>query len=334
MVVSLPMQKWIFLLIAGLGFVAFPIIFAFGLSTDDRLATDRKAILSMAGNWRVSYRFNELYPLHPGYSLHAPYDIKGYEKVIIAEEKPKHISLQHLLVDSRKRVIKHWRQDWDYEREAFWVYAGNNSWKIINLNPQEVKGCWTQTVWNVDDSPRYASYGRWNHTESYSEWISNKLMRPLPRRELSRRSDYNLMESVMHQIVFQEGWIIQEDNEKWIKEPSNTYALVKELGIISYSSENQLDFSAALSYMKKTEKFWSSVRSVWEEILGEYQEIKYKEKGEGKKLLAEELFAEAEKFGSTPKTDKQLHDLITKIIESHFILVPKGKKGNLSFLCQ
>ncbi|KIE59153.1 hypothetical protein A946_03880 [Methylacidiphilum kamchatkense Kam1] len=323
------MQKWFFLLVTLLGIVAFSVVIAFGLSTEERLATDRKAILSMAGNWKVSYRFNELYPLHPGYTLHPPYDIKGYEKVIVIEEKPKHISLQHLLVDSSHRVIKHWRQDWDYEREAFWVYTGSNSWKTVNLNPQEVKDCWTQTVWSVDDSPRYAGYGHWNHTESYSEWISNKLVRPLPRRELSRRSDYNVMESVMHQIVFQGGWLIQEDNEKWIKGPSNNYALVKELGIISYRSENKLDFSAALSYMKKTEKFWSSVRTVWEQILGKYQEIKYKGKGEGKKL-AEELFAEAEKLGSTHKTDEQLHDLITKIIESHFILVPKGKEQNAS----
>ncbi|QSR89375.1 hypothetical protein IT6_03595 [Methylacidiphilum caldifontis] len=297
---------------------------------NDILAEDRKAILSMAGNWKVVYRFNEIFSLYPAYSLYPSYTVKGYEKVIVLEDKDRHISLQHLLVDSRGIVIKHWREDWDYERATFWSYTADNCWRSVVLEPAEVKGCWVQTVWNVDDAPRYASYGKWTHEGGYSEWISHKLWRPLPRRETTRRSDYNVMESVMHQIVLQQGWILQEDNEKWVYDHSKEHALARELGVIIYQKENKLDFSPAVRYMQKTGPFWEAVRAVWNNIFVECQEVKYKGKGDARKL-AEKLTEEATKFDTMTKSGEDLKASILSWIKEYCILTPAKNGKALSF---
>ncbi|QSR86466.1 hypothetical protein EM20IM_08200 [Candidatus Methylacidiphilum infernorum] len=292
----------------------------------DVFTEDRRAILSMVGNWRVSYRFKEIFSFHPSYILHPSYRIKGYEKVLLLEDKDRHISLQHLLVDPNGMVIKHWREDWDYEKLNSWSYEGNNRWESVVLDPALVKGCWVQMVWNVDDAPRYAGYGRWIHLKDYSEWTSSRLGRPLPRREQSRRSDYNLMESIMHQLVWQQGWIIQEENDKWVYNPSERFALAREIGVIIYEKEQKLDFSPADRYMQKTADFWQAVRSVWKNIFDEYRQVQYKRKESGRKL-AEKLTEEAQRYDSKAVSGENLQALIFSWIKEHYLLIP-GKAKN------
>ena len=53
------------------------------------------------------------------------------------------------------------------------------------------KGTWTQKVFQVDDSPRYEGYATWVHVDGRHYWDS-QTDGPLPRREYSKRSDYNV----------------------------------------------------------------------------------------------------------------------------------------------
>ncbi|QSR85257.1 DUF6607 family protein [Methylacidimicrobium sp. B4] len=284
---------------------------------------DRKAILAMAGEWRVSYRFEEILSWKPGYALHPPYKIGGFEKVVILEDKGGHIALQHLLVDAKGAVTKHWRQDWDYQRSSFWEYAGKGGWRSLDLGPKEVEGSWTQTVWNVDDAPRYAGYGRWSHAEGVSEWVSHPLWRPLPRRELTRRSDYDLLRSVMHQLAFGGGWILEEENDKVSRGEGGESVLARELGVISYGTGRGADFPAADRYLRKTGPFWKSVRSAWSRILEQNREVGYKGKRDAKEL-AESLFAAAETFDPATESEEQAWNEILGLIGEHCFLVPKG----------
>lgn len=51
-------------------------------------------------------------------------------------------------------IVKHWRQEWLFENSIFYDYNGFNDWKLKILLGQ-VKGQWTQKVYEVDDKPRY-----------------------------------------------------------------------------------------------------------------------------------------------------------------------------------
>ena len=52
-------------------------------------------------------------------------------------------------------IIKHWRQDWLYENTNLYEFYKDNTWKFNQLKAKDVKGQWTQKVYQVDDSPRW-----------------------------------------------------------------------------------------------------------------------------------------------------------------------------------
>ena len=81
---------------------------------------DRETILAMAGDFKVRFDMQESTPWMAGYE---PLDRKisgGHESVRVIEDTGTKIILQHLLVvgaEGEEFVIKHWRQDWEYEPE-------------------------------------------------------------------------------------------------------------------------------------------------------------------------------------------------------------------------
>ena len=82
---------------------------------------DRETILAMAGDYKVRFDMQESTPWMAGYE---PLDRKisgGHESVRVIEDTGTKIVLQHLLVvgaEGEEFVIKHWRQDWEYEPET------------------------------------------------------------------------------------------------------------------------------------------------------------------------------------------------------------------------
>ena len=82
---------------------------------------DRRAILAMAGSYRVSFDFIETVGYTPDFSPSRPYQSWGTEHIYVAEDSGDYISLQHIMVMyiqkddgsiSAPIVMKHWRQDW------------------------------------------------------------------------------------------------------------------------------------------------------------------------------------------------------------------------------
>ena len=178
---------------------AFERLQADGISKRER---DRRAILAMAGTHRVSFDFLEIVGYAPGFEPAKPYRSWGTEHVYVVEDNEERISLQHILImtivgeDGEQMgpfVTKHWRQDWVYEDPEVHAYRGLGTWARETRDESERAGQWSQTVWQVDDSPRYAAWGEWRHTPERSWWTSGETWRPLPRREFSVRDDYDAL---------------------------------------------------------------------------------------------------------------------------------------------
>ena len=156
---------------------------------------DREAILSMAGEFEVLFNFEETVSLQKGYTLKEPYQEDASELVLVIEDTGDRIVLQHILTTSRG-IVKHWKQVWTWEDTRIVEYQGRNQWAVRELDPEEVKGTWSQLVSQVDDSPRYESYAKWRHDGGYSRWESRQTARPLPRREHTKRDDYQILQAV------------------------------------------------------------------------------------------------------------------------------------------
>lgn len=241
-----------------------------GLSAQER---DRRAILAMAGPYRVSFDFLEVVRFDPSLKPDAPYQSWATEYVFVAEDRPGFIALQHILAMrtlssdgtvSDPMVVRHWRQEWRYEAGQYLAYEGANTWSLQKIEDGRRNGSWTQTVLQVDDSPRYAARGRWEHGETNSTWISDETWRPLPRREFSVRKDYQVLVGTNRHTVTPLGWVQEENNLKTVLADKRT--LAREYGVARYERIKDYDFEPARKYFEATEPFWAEVRAAWREL--------------------------------------------------------------------
>lgn len=265
---------------------------------------DRKAILAMAGDFEVGFHFRETLSLHEGYEVREkPYDEDAHETVKVVEDTGRRIVLQHLL-QVGPVVVKHWAQIWTFEDTEILQFQGKRVWTTRVLAPEEVKGKWSQRVTQVDDSPRYEGIGAWIHNGQSSEW-SATANRPLPRREHSKRKDYDLLVVTNRHTITPAGWFHEQDNTKWVKRDGQEYPLCREVGLNPYRRVTGHDFSKANDYWTKTAGFWKEVRGVWEEITPRQGSVKFSLKADAGRLedVIEELTEKAED-GKTPTADE------------------------------
>ena len=239
-------------------------------------AKDRLAILSMQGPYRASFDFLESVGYVNDHTPPRPYQSWGTEYVYVVLDEENFISLQHILVmfmSGEKQeikgpfVIKHWRQDWKFENSRLIEYIGQDTWMPRQLNKSEIEGTWTQAVFQVDDSPRYESFGRWEHEGGVSTWESMKTWRPLPRREFSVRGDYDALVGTNRHTITPDGWVHEERNFK--AKGNNglvSKIIAQELGFNRYERIEGHDFSSGDKYWENTGVFWGLVRAQWDEV--------------------------------------------------------------------
>ena len=246
---------------------------------------DRAAILAMAGTYRVSFDFLEVMGFRPGFVHDRPYQSWGTEYVYVVRDEPRFIRLQHLLVMFLQQpggavegpfVTKHWRQDWRYEDRTLLTYRGHETWETERRTPAQARGTWTQAVFQVDDSPRYESSGRWEHFGNVSTWLSGRTWRPLPRREYSVRSDYDVLVGTNRVTITPTGWVQEEENLKVVLDGRgapirDAPVLAQEIGLARYERLKDFDDSAARRYRERTEPFWNDVRAVWDDVIARHR---------------------------------------------------------------
>ena len=234
---------------------------------------DREAILGMCGAFEVTFQFEEMTPVQAGYKLKRPYEESSVEWVQLIEDRGDFISLQHILVadEDTGYVVKHWRQDWQFEDGRMMQFCGNNTWREAKSSPGQATGRWTQAVYQTTDSPRYEAFGTWQHIGGHSEWISDRTWRPLPRREYTKRSDYHILESINTHTVTPEGWVHEQSSRKLILDDAGQpqEIIVHERGLNSYIRIETDRLAPAIDYWKEHHEAWADIRAAWEPILSQ-----------------------------------------------------------------
>ncbi|EIT69534.1 MULTISPECIES: DUF6607 family protein [Hydrocarboniphaga] len=235
---------------------------------------DRRAILAMLGDYDVSFDFNETVVLRAGYERQPGRRTGGHEAVMLVEDRHERISLQHVLVSDEGHVTKHWRQDWQWQAAQRFEFTEDQTWRIRELTPQQRRGSWTQCVFEVSDAPRYCGTGRWVHdAQGIATWTSDPTFRPLPRREFTKRKDYNAILAINRHTVTPLGWTHEQDNTKLIRDGQKiSGAIVREFGFDNYahaagSGDDVVNFKPAHDYWAATKAYWAQVRSIWDGYL-------------------------------------------------------------------
>ena len=264
---------------------------------------DRLAILAMQGEYKVNFDFMETMGFVDGYMPSKPYQSWGTEFVVVVKDERDFISLQHIMVMffeeadgtvSEPIVVKHWRQDWKYQDQLINNYIGQNTWNKKKIPFDMIKGSWSQFVYQVDDSPRYEGFGEWKHYQNSSTWKSNETPRPLPRREKSVRSDYDLIVGTNIHTITPSGWVHEQNNNKVTLED---FVLAKEIGLARYQRIQNFDWSAGEIYWSKTEDFWKKVRDTWAKKIENSKKITINQNVSDNILFAR-LFEKAEDYSN------------------------------------
>lgn len=269
---------------------------------------DRESILAMAGDFKVTFNMQESTAWMEGYE---PIDAKisgGYESVRVIEDTGTRIVLQHLLVvggEENPYVVKHWRQDWQYEPTEILTYQGGDTWEMTPVPEAMRAGRWSQTVYQVDDSPRYAGWGQWETTNGVKRWRSNWTTRPLARRDATRSPVYDRYVGINRHQLTPNGWIHWQDNTKMMPAPDGSGELVpvvQEYVLNTYERFDGYNVAAAEAYWAKTADYWNAVRAKWDEVAETTGGIRIaQEANYGTDVAAELLkLADAIKQGETP----------------------------------
>jgi hypothetical protein len=188
---------------------------------------------------------------------------------IVLQDTPGRIVLQHLLVDDKSsHVTKHWRQDWTYEAPTRFEFSADQTWTVRPIPSAQTRGAWTQCVYEVSDAPRYCGTGRWTHDNGIATWTSDLSWRPLPRREYTKRSDYNAISAINRHTLTPNGWTHEQFNTKVQRKPDGSQLeLAREVGFNDYRKTTDIDFAPAYTYWTATKGYWAKVRARWAALL-------------------------------------------------------------------
>jgi hypothetical protein len=255
---------------------------------------DRTSILAQSGCYRVSYQFKEKSVTDPDYPIHSPdYMEYGTEWIDaeVSKSKPNEIKLQHILI-TPDGPLKHWSQTWNYEPTSVMIYSGDHLWKKEHLKSENTRGQWSQHVFQVDGSPRYGCVAAWTHTPEKDFWEC-KTWSPLPRREFSKRKDYNVLERLNHHEITPIGWIHLQNNSKLQVSSSTVHEIALEEGADTYTRIHPDHCQAAIDWWKKNQPIWSDIHHVWNEIYLKSESLQLKSTV-NQKTLWERLFEIAE----------------------------------------
>jgi len=228
---------------------------------------DRASILAMVGAFDVTFDFIETVSLQEGYELKDRKLSGATEVVKLVEDRGDFISLQHILYMGRgeqKFVLKHWRQDWQYEPTRVLTFIGGNAWTTTDVSSDDRSGAWSQEVYQVDDSPRYGAVGQWAYDNGIPAWQPAKAWRPLPRRDMTTRDDYHAVDAVNRHAITPDGWVHEQDNTKVVLTSGEPLALVREVAVNTYKRNDAIDTAPVDEQWNATSAFWADIRQVWE----------------------------------------------------------------------
>ena len=281
-------------------------------------AETKKYVESLCGCFNVEFKYAETFSPDEEYKFHEREGLNGgTELTFPVEVSDNKIVMQHLLIVSEGMIVKHWREDWTYENPEQWKFKGDNVWEKVRLPQEQVKGKWTQSVWEVSDAPRYQGAAEWVTLDGKTFW-QNTTDAPLPRREYSTRNDYNILKRTNRLVLNDNGYVHEQDNEKIIRKDGVDRLLVEEKGKNTYVRVDDKNCDAGRAYWKNTQAYWTKVRQAWEQYLAVHSTVTLKNSVDDK-VLHEYLFALAKDYGSGKLKDKNVEASVQSVLEKFWI---------------
>lgn len=281
---------------------------------------DIAAIKKLCGCFAVTFNYAETFTNDTVKKRYAhPLDnFAVTEYAYPIEERRNKIVIQHLLVipDEKGTVIKHWREDWQYEQREIWQYTNAREWTKVNRPLSDVKGQWTQSVWEVSDAPRYTGTSEWVQVNKENLWTSTTDA-PLPRREYTTRHDYNVLNRTNRMHVTEAGYLHEQDNKKIIRKAGIADSvLAEEKGYNKYVRLPESSCAQAKAFWTAARAgYWKDVRLTWTEKMNTSEKITLLSKVDGNYLFEKLDELSARQMSASERTTS-IRELLTRYMQN------------------
>jgi hypothetical protein len=287
-----------------------------GLTID--INKDRESIKAMTGCYEIVFQSAETFAYDRDYEHYPRYRSGALEWIFVDEEDDKKINLQHLLViHGTNHIVKHWRQQWEYEATHALDYRGFSNWNHSKV--EDTKGTWVQRVYQVDDSPRYECSAPWIHTSKKSYWEC-EANAPLPRREFSVRDDYNVLVRGNRHELTPYGHVHDQNNVKVVMNEEGVQTkLAMEKSYNTYKKVEDSRCQPAIDWWKQRNGFWHDTQDVWEEVLYSKPSIKLDFNKYGSKLWMKLFQLDDKLHANGPYNSDTGRAQIKSIITGHIV---------------
>lgn len=270
----------------------------------------------LCGCFEVSFKYAETFSPNQDYKFHEREQILGITELALPIINTKdRVVIQHLLIVGGDHIVKHWREEWRYENPVQWVYKGDKVWEKTILSKAAVEGKWSQSIWEVTDAPRYQGASPWQTVDGHTQWESTTDA-PLPRREYTRRSDYNILNRTNRLVITQDGYYHVQDNRKLMRQAGKDQLIVEEKGLNGYVKLADQDCVAAQQYWETHQGFWMALQQEWDRILNAKTTIHLTEKV-GDTDLMTTLFKMADEWKAKTLTANEVNAKIAIVLGRH-----------------
>ena len=135
----------------------------------------------------------------------------------------------------------------------------------------------------------------------------------MPRREYTKRDDYDVMIARNRHTLTHTGWVHEQDNYKLVLRDGERRVLAREVGLNTYDHVQIAKADAARGYWSRTHEFWEDVRAAWARILVPGASVQLRSTVDEKKLW-ESMFELAGQFGE--ERDTSARDEIGPVLEA------------------
>jgi hypothetical protein len=273
----------------------------------------KENIDKLCGCFEVTFKYAETFSPDKDYKFHDREKIQGATELALPIiNTDKRVVIQHLLVVGNGMVVKHWREDWTYENPVQWNYKGDKVWEKVSLNKNDVKGKWSQSVWEVTDAPRYQGSAPWQFVNGHTIW-ENTTDAPLPRREYTQRSDYNILNRTNRLVIKNDGYDHVQDNKKVLRADGSDKIIAEEKGLNLYEKADEADCEAAAKYWEEHKGFWTAVQQEWDKVLSAKSTIKLVNDNE----LMNTLFKLADDWKAKTLTAGNVNTTLAGVLAKH-----------------
>jgi hypothetical protein len=235
-------------------------------STFAQKKSDIEAIKKLCGCFEVDFKYAETFSPINDYEFHDRYTASALELALPIEVSKDKFVIQHLLVINDTMIIKHWREDWLFENRELLQFEGDSKWSKVTANAKEAKATWTQKISGTTDEPRYQGIATWTHANGISQW-QDVTDSPLPRREYTKRKDYNIMSRGNRISIHEDGYTHEQDNDKIKREGNERTLIASEKGYNTYRKVDIKKCDSAQKWWSDNQVFWKGINKAWEEVM-------------------------------------------------------------------